>query len=143
MTNERVRQHISEVLFQQEQAECLQEAIAMETLRSPSNQPAVLDFFFLKPQGLLSVMDEESQSLRPTEQTLYKRLQTYLDNTPTHGISLTTKDGNGNPPPIDQGPAFTVKHYTGQVSGHSHTHTHTHSHRLCCVYVSVMQLVDL
>uniref|UniRef100_A0A8K9XUZ3 Myosin XVI n=1 Tax=Oncorhynchus mykiss TaxID=8022 RepID=A0A8K9XUZ3_ONCMY len=116
MTNERVRLYVSEVLFQQEQAECLQEAVAMETLRSPGNQPAILDFFFQKPQGLLSVMDEESQSLRPTEQTLYKRLQTHLDNTPTHGISLTTKDGNGNPPPIDQGPAFTVKHYAGQVS---------------------------
>ncbi|XP_071000636.1 unconventional myosin-XVI-like, partial [Oncorhynchus clarkii lewisi] len=116
MTNERVRLYVSEVLFHQEQAECLQEAIAMETLRSPSNQPAVLDFFFLKPQGLLSVMDEESQSLRPTEQTLYKRLQSHLDNTPTLGISLTTKDGNGNPPPIDQGPAFTVKHYTGQMA---------------------------
>ncbi|XP_055727691.1 unconventional myosin-XVI isoform X1 [Salvelinus fontinalis] len=116
MTNERVRQYVSEVLFQQEQAECLQEAIAMETLRSPGNQPAILDFFFQKPQGLLSVMDEESQSLRPTEQTLYKRLQTHLDSTPTHGISLTTKDGNGNPPPIDQGPAFTVKHYAGQMA---------------------------
>uniref|UniRef100_A0A8C7M4A4 Myosin XVI n=1 Tax=Oncorhynchus kisutch TaxID=8019 RepID=A0A8C7M4A4_ONCKI len=116
MTNERVRLYVSEVLFQQEQAECLQEAVAMETLRSPGNQPAILDFFFQKPQGLLSVMDEESQSLRPTEQTLYKRLQTHLDNTPTHGISLTTKDGNGNPPPIDQGPAFTVKHYAGQMA---------------------------
>uniref|UniRef100_A0A8C7FKW4 Myosin XVI n=1 Tax=Oncorhynchus kisutch TaxID=8019 RepID=A0A8C7FKW4_ONCKI len=124
MTNERVRLYVSEVLFQQEQAECLQEAVAMETLRSPGNQPAILDFFFQKPQGLLSVMDEESQSLRPTEQTLYKRLQTHLDNTPTHGISLTTKDGNGNPPPIDQGPAFTVKHYAGQVSRCSLTDTH-------------------
>uniref|UniRef100_A0A6Q2Z872 Myosin motor domain-containing protein n=1 Tax=Esox lucius TaxID=8010 RepID=A0A6Q2Z872_ESOLU len=109
MTNERVRQYVSEVLFQKEQAECLQEAVAMETLWSPGNQTAVLDFFFQKPLGLLSVVDEESQSLRRTEQTLYKRLQTHLDNTPTHGISLTTKDGNGNPPPKDQGPAFTVK----------------------------------
>lgn len=45
MTNERLRQYVSEVLFQQEQAECLQEGIAMETPRSPGNQPAVLDFF--------------------------------------------------------------------------------------------------
>uniref|UniRef100_A0A8C7VKV7 Myosin XVI n=1 Tax=Oncorhynchus mykiss TaxID=8022 RepID=A0A8C7VKV7_ONCMY len=137
MTNERVRLYVSEVLFQQEQAECLQEAVAMETLRSPGNQPAILDFFFQKPQGLLSVMDEESQSLRPTEQTLYKRLQTHLDNTPTHGISLTTKDGNGNPPPIDQGPAFTVKHYAGQVSRcsltdtHARTRTQQHTHIQC------------
>ncbi|XP_070770999.1 unconventional myosin-XVI [Enoplosus armatus] len=116
MTNERLRQYVSEVLFQQEQAECLQEGIAMETPRSPGNQPAVLDFFLQKPQGLLCVLDEESQSLRPTEQTLYKRLSTQLDSNPTHGLSLTTKDGNGNPPPKDQGPAFTVRHYAGQIS---------------------------
>ncbi|XP_051259431.1 unconventional myosin-XVI isoform X1 [Dicentrarchus labrax] len=116
MTNERLRQYVSEVLFQQEQAECLQEGIAMETPRSPGNQPAVLDFFLQKPQGLLSVLDEESQSLRPAEQTLYKRLSTQLDSNPTHSLSLTTKDGNGNPPPKDQGPAFTVSHYAGQIS---------------------------
>ncbi|XP_059198563.1 unconventional myosin-XVI [Centropristis striata] len=116
MTNERLRQYVYEVLFQQEQAECLQEGIAMETPRSPSNQPAVLDFFLQKPQGLLCVLDEESQSLRPAEQTLYKRLSTQLDSNPTDGLSLTTKDGNGNPPPKDQGPAFTVSHYAGQIS---------------------------
>ncbi|XP_042282224.1 unconventional myosin-XVI isoform X1 [Thunnus maccoyii] len=116
MTNERLRQYVSEVLFQQEQAECLQEGITMETPCSPSNQPAVLDFFFQKPQGLLCVLDEESQSLRPAEQTLYKRLSAQLDSNPTHGLSLTTKDGNGNPPPKDQGPAFTVSHYAGQIS---------------------------
>ncbi|KAL0963404.1 hypothetical protein UPYG_G00305910 [Umbra pygmaea] len=116
MANERVRHYVSEVLFQQEKAECLQESITTEMLRSPGNQTAVLDLFFQKPQGLLSVVDEESQSLRPAEQTLYKRLQTHLENTPTRGISLTTKDGNGNPPPKDQGPAFTVKHYAGQMN---------------------------
>lgn len=46
MTNERLRQYVSEVLFQQEQAECLQEGIAMENARSPRNHPAILDFFF-------------------------------------------------------------------------------------------------
>ncbi|TDH06699.1 hypothetical protein EPR50_G00116980 [Perca flavescens] len=116
MTNERLRQYVYEVLFQQEQDECLQEGIAMETPRSPGNQPAVLDFFLQKPQGLLCVLDEESQSLRPSEQTLYKRLSTQLDSNPTHGLSLTTKDGNGNPTPKDQGPAFTVSHYARQIS---------------------------
>uniref|UniRef100_A0A673B4S7 Myosin XVI n=1 Tax=Sphaeramia orbicularis TaxID=375764 RepID=A0A673B4S7_9TELE len=116
MTNERLRQYISEVLFQQEQAECLQEGIATETPRSPGNQPLVLDFFLQKPQGLLCVLDEESQSLRPAEQTLYKRLSAQLDANPTHGLFLTTKDGNGNPPPKDQGPAFTVRHYAEQIS---------------------------
>lgn len=72
-------------------------------------------FLLQKPQGLLCMLDEESQSLRPVEQTLYKRLSAQLDSNPTHGLSLTTKDGNGNPPPKDQGPAFTVSHYAGQV----------------------------
>ncbi|CAL9690096.1 unnamed protein product [Knipowitschia caucasica] len=116
MTNERLRQHVSEVLFLQEKAECQQEGIATETPSSPCYQPTVLDFFLQKPQGLLCLLDEESQSLRPEEQTLYKRLSSQLDSCPSHGLFLTTKDGNGNPPPKDQGPAFTVKHYAGQVS---------------------------
>lgn len=45
ITNERLRQHVSEVLFQQEQAECLREGVAMETPCSLCEQPAVLDFF--------------------------------------------------------------------------------------------------
>lgn len=45
MTNERLRQYVSEVLFQQEQAECLQEGIPIETTRSLGNPPAILDFF--------------------------------------------------------------------------------------------------
>ncbi|XP_020568927.1 unconventional myosin-XVI isoform X1 [Oryzias latipes] len=116
MTNERLRQHVSEVLFRQEQAECIQEGISMEMPCSPSNHPAVVDFFLQKPQGLLCVLDEESQSLRPAEQTLFKRLSAQLDSTPLHGLSITTKDGNGNPPPKDQGPAFIVSHYAAQVS---------------------------
>ncbi|KAF6724818.1 Unconventional myosin-XVI [Oryzias melastigma] len=116
MTNERLRQHVSEVLFQQEQAECIQEGISMEMPRSPGNHPAVVDFFLQKPQGLLCVLDEESQSLRPAEQTLFKRLSAQLDAAPQCGLSITTKDGNGNPPPKDQGPAFVVSHYAAQVS---------------------------
>lgn len=116
VTNERLRQYVSEVLFQQEQAECQQEGIATETPCSPGNHSVVLNFFLQKPQGLLSMLDEESQSLRPAEQTLYKRLSAQLDSSPTHGLFLTTKDGNGNPTPKNQGPAFTVKHYAGQIS---------------------------
>lgn len=62
------------------------------------------------------MLDEESQSLRPSELNLYKRLQTQLDSTATDTVSLTTKDGNGNPPPKDQGPSFTITHYAGKVS---------------------------
>ncbi|KAK7882484.1 hypothetical protein WMY93_028658 [Mugilogobius chulae] len=87
----------------QEQAECQQEGIATETPSSPSNQPAVLDFFL-------------QSKLAPGRANFVQRLSAQLDTNPTHGLFLTTKDGNGNPPPKDQGPAFTVKHYAGQVS---------------------------
>ncbi|XP_057192130.1 unconventional myosin-XVI isoform X1 [Triplophysa rosa] len=116
MVNERIKKHTTEVLFQYEQQECLQEGVAMETIRSLCNQPAVLDFFFQKPQGVLCIIDEESQSLRRCEINLYKRLQMQLDSSCTDCISLTTKDGNGNPPPKDQGPSFTVTHYAGKMT---------------------------
>lgn len=45
VTNERLRQYVSEVLFQQEQAECQQEGIATETPCSPGNHSVVLNFF--------------------------------------------------------------------------------------------------
>lgn len=46
MSSEKIRQHVTEVLFLQEQSESLREGVAMETLHSPGNQPAVLDFIF-------------------------------------------------------------------------------------------------
>lgn len=46
MTNEKIHQYLNEVLFLQEQAECVQEGVAMETVYSPGNHTAALDFFF-------------------------------------------------------------------------------------------------
>lgn len=76
---------------------------------------SVSSFPLQRPQGLLCLLDEESQSPLPAEQMLYKRLSAQLESSPSPGLSLTTKDGNGNPPPKDQGPAFTVNHYARQV----------------------------
>ncbi|XP_006639319.2 unconventional myosin-XVI isoform X1 [Lepisosteus oculatus] len=117
MTNEKIHQYIMEELFQHKQAECMQEGVAMETLHSPGNQSAVLDFFFQKrPYGLLSVLDEESQALRPGEQNLYKKLQSQLETSNMNAVYLSTKDGNGNPAPNDQSPSFTVMHYARKVT---------------------------
>jgi myosin XVI len=46
MTNEKMHHYINEVLFLQEQTECVQEGVAMETAYSLGNQAGVLDFFF-------------------------------------------------------------------------------------------------
>lgn len=46
MVNERIQQYTTELLFQQEQQECLQEGITMETVHSPACEPAIVDFFF-------------------------------------------------------------------------------------------------
>lgn len=46
MTNEKIHQYINEVLFLQEQAECVQEGVTTETVYAPGNHTAALDFFF-------------------------------------------------------------------------------------------------
>uniref|UniRef100_A0A672TY13 Myosin XVI n=1 Tax=Strigops habroptila TaxID=2489341 RepID=A0A672TY13_STRHB len=116
MTNEKIHQYINEVLFLQEQAECVQEGVAMETVYSPSNHTAALDFFFQKPSGFLSMLDEESQSIWSVEQSLSKRIQSYLDASDMNTVYSSTKDGNGNLAPKDQGSTFTVMHYAGRVT---------------------------
>lgn len=46
MTNEKIHQYINEVLFLQEQTECVQEGVTIEAVYSPANHTAALDFFF-------------------------------------------------------------------------------------------------
>uniref|UniRef100_A0A8C3GLI8 Myosin XVI n=1 Tax=Cairina moschata TaxID=8855 RepID=A0A8C3GLI8_CAIMO len=116
MTNEKIHQYINEVLFLQEQAECVQEGVTMETVYSPGNHTAALDFFFQKPSGFLSMLDEESQSNWSMEQSLSKRIQSYLDTSDTNTVYSSTKDGNGNLAPKDQGSTFTIMHYAGRVT---------------------------
>ncbi|XP_026701573.1 unconventional myosin-XVI [Athene cunicularia] len=116
MTNEKIHQYINEVLFLQEQAECVQEGVTMETVYSPGNHTAALDFFFQKPSGFLSMLDEESQSIWSVEQSFSKRIQSYLDASDTNTVYSSTKDGNGNLAPKDQGSTFTVMHYAGRVT---------------------------
>ncbi|XP_067419650.1 unconventional myosin-XVI, partial [Emydura macquarii macquarii] len=116
MINEKIHQYINEVLFLQEQAECVQEGVTMETTYSPGNHTEALDFFFQKPSGFLAMLDEESQSTWSVEQNLSKRLQSYQETSNTNAVYSSTKDGNGNVAPKDQSPTFTVMHYAGKVT---------------------------
>ncbi|EMP39476.1 Myosin-XVI [Chelonia mydas] len=116
MINEKIHQYINEVLFLQEEAECVQEGVTMETTYSPGNHTEALDFFFQKPTGFLAMLDEESQSIWSIEQNLSKRLQSYLETSDTNAVYSSTKDGNGNVAPKDQSPTFTVMHYAGRVT---------------------------
>nr|XP_048710925.1 unconventional myosin-XVI isoform X7 [Caretta caretta] len=116
MINEKIHQYINEVLFLQEEAECVQEGVTMETTYSPGNHTKALDFFFQKPSGFLAMLDEESQSIWSIEQNLSKRLQSYLETSDTNAVYSSTKDGNGNVAPKDQSPSFTVMHYAGRVT---------------------------
>lgn len=45
MTNEKLHQYIHEVLFLQEQADCKQEGITMETAYAAKSNTEILDFF--------------------------------------------------------------------------------------------------
>ncbi|XP_053311241.1 unconventional myosin-XVI [Spea bombifrons] len=116
LTNEKIHQYINEVLFLQEQTECAQEGVSMETIYCPGNHTTVLDFFFQKPQGFMSVLNEESQSIHPMEHNLSKRLQSLLDTSNTNTVYMSAKDGNGNVQPKELGPVFTVMHYAGRVT---------------------------
>uniref|UniRef100_K7FDW1 Myosin motor domain-containing protein n=1 Tax=Pelodiscus sinensis TaxID=13735 RepID=K7FDW1_PELSI len=116
MVNEKIHQYISEVLFLQEQAECVQEGVTMETTYSPGDHTEVLDFFFQKPSGFLAMLDEESQSIWSVEQNLSKRLQSYVETSDTSAVYFSAKDGNGNVAPKDQSPNFTIMHYAGRVT---------------------------
>ncbi|XP_060039938.1 unconventional myosin-XVI-like, partial [Erinaceus europaeus] len=116
MTNEKVQEYISQELFLQEQEECVQEGVAMETTYSPGNQAGVLDFFFQEPAGFLSLLDEESHALWAAEPGLPRKLQGLLDASNSNAVYSPAKDGNGNVAFREQGAAFTVMHYAGRVT---------------------------
>ncbi|XP_055464442.1 unconventional myosin-XVI isoform X2 [Psammomys obesus] len=116
LTNEKMHHHIQEVLFLQEQTECIQEGVAMETAYSPGNQAAVLDFFFQKPSGFFSLLDEESHVIWSVEPNLPRKLQNLLESSNTNAVYSPMKDGNGNVAFKGPGPAFTVMHYAGRVT---------------------------
>ncbi|XP_040440450.1 unconventional myosin-XVI isoform X1 [Falco naumanni] len=63
MTNEKIHQYISEVLFLQEQAECVREGVAMETVYSPGNHTAALDFFFQVTYEFAGAIEKNKDSL--------------------------------------------------------------------------------
>ncbi|XP_031194875.1 unconventional myosin-XVI isoform X3 [Mastomys coucha] len=115
LTNEKMHHYIQEVLFLQEQTECVQEGVAMATACSPGNQAGVLDFFFQKPSGFFSLLDEESQVLWSVEPSLSRKLQGLLESSNTNAVYCPAKDGNGNVAFKGQGAAFTVMHYAGRV----------------------------
>ncbi|XP_078259021.1 unconventional myosin-XVI [Rhinoraja longicauda] len=116
ITNEKIHQYVHETLFQQQQMENVQEGIALETANFLVNQNAILNFFFQKPGGLLSMLDEEGETLRSTEQSLRKCLQTYLESAQPNTVYISTKDGNETTPSKDQALSFTVMHFTGPVT---------------------------
>ncbi|KAM9319999.1 unconventional myosin-XVI [Gastrophryne carolinensis] len=116
LTNEKIHQYVNELLFLQEQTECAQEGVAIETIYYAGNHTTVLDFFFQKPLGFLSILDEESQSIHSMEQSLSKRLQSLLEISNSNTVYTSAKDGNGNVTSKDQGPVFTIMHYAGRVT---------------------------
>uniref|UniRef100_A0A8C5LKW9 Myosin XVI n=2 Tax=Leptobrachium leishanense TaxID=445787 RepID=A0A8C5LKW9_9ANUR len=116
LTNEKIHQYINEMLFLQEQTECAEEGVSMETIYCPGNHTTVLDFFFQKPLGFISVLNEESQSIHSMEHSLSKRLQSLLETSNTNTVYIAAKDGNGNVTSKEHVPVFTVMHYAGRVT---------------------------
>lgn len=98
--NEKLHQHFNRHLFKLEQEEYTREGIDWTQVDLKDNQECI-NLFEEKPSGLLSLVDEESNSAESTDVTLFNKLQVHLSSKPCF---KEKKDGT-----------FSVCHYAGEV----------------------------
>ncbi|PRP78597.1 class VII unconventional myosin [Planoprotostelium fungivorum] len=101
--NEKLQQHYNRHTFKWEQEACLAEEIDYTKIDFVDNQ-VCLDLIEKKPLGIISLLDEESNFPKATNQTLLQKL---ITNHTTHSYF--------EKPKLSQS-AFVVKHYAGGVS---------------------------
>lgn len=99
--NERLQQHFNRHLFKLEQQDYELDGVDWTKVDFEDNQEC-LDLFEKRPIGLLSLLDEESNFPRATDQTLANKLRQHMHTNPCF---------KG-----ERGRAFSVCHYAGEVS---------------------------
>ncbi|XP_068476741.1 myosin-2-like isoform X2 [Phaseolus vulgaris] len=98
--NERIQQHYNRHLFKLEQEDYELDGIDWTKVDFEDNQ-GCLDLFEKKPQGLLSLLDEESNLPNASDLTFANKLKHHLHPNPCF---------KG-----ERGRAFRVRHYAGEV----------------------------
>ncbi|XP_038611640.1 myosin-IIIa isoform X2 [Tachyglossus aculeatus] len=80
IANEQIQFYFNQHVFAWEQNEYLNEDVDARVIEYEDNRP-LLDMFLQKPMGLLSLLDEESQFPRATDQTLIEKFEDNLKST--------------------------------------------------------------
>ncbi|XP_028779865.1 myosin-2 isoform X2 [Neltuma alba] len=99
--NERLQQHFNRHLFKLEQDDYELDGVDWNKVDFEDNQEC-LDLFEKKPLGLISLLDEESNFPKATDQTFANKIRQHLNANPCF---------KG-----ERGRAFRVRHYAGEVS---------------------------
>ncbi|XP_009603975.1 myosin-2-like isoform X2 [Nicotiana tomentosiformis] len=98
--NERLRQHVNRHLLKLEQEEYELDGIDWTKVDFEDNQEC-LDLFEKKPIGLISLLNEESNSLKATDLTFASKLQQHIKSDPCFK---------------GEREEFRIRHYAGEVT---------------------------
>jgi len=108
MTNEQLQFFFNQHIFKWEQDEYHKEGIDWKDIKFSDNKPT-LDFFFGKPVGFLSVLDEESHFPQSTNLSFTQKLVQNF-----RGMNHVFQG-----PRSDSSLSFSVNHYAGKVEYNS------------------------
>eukprot|EP00055_Hartaetosiga_balthica_P005827 m.17655 g.17655 ORF g.17655 m.17655 type:complete len:983 (-) comp4818_c1_seq1:285-3233(-) len=106
IANEQLQAFFNEHIFQSELEEYRKEGIDGSNITYKDNQ-GLLDVFFGRPVGILSLLDEECRFPRATDITLIDKFKDQFSQHPDYTAPRTNE------------PCFTISHYAGAVKYHS------------------------
>ncbi|EGD78782.1 myosin heavy chain [Salpingoeca rosetta] len=105
ITNEQLQQFFNQHIFVYEQEEYKKEGVDFSKIDFVDNQ-ATLDLFLKKPQGIFSILDEESRFPKATDLTFTEKCTAALTSHPSRAFK---------PPRSQRDLCFTITHYAGTV----------------------------
>ena len=104
IASEQLQHHFNQHVFQLELEDCSREGMALDTISYPNNRP-ILDMFLEANEGLLALLDKESQFSLATDESLARKLHQ----------TFGSKEGKIYHVLPNKGTSFGITHYTGYV----------------------------
>ncbi|KAK3099019.1 hypothetical protein FSP39_025327 [Pinctada imbricata] len=102
ISNEKIQQYFMDYIFPRERREYEIEGIEWRDIEYHCNDD-VLELIFKKPDGILPLLDEESNFPQSTDNSFVQKINKYCEENPRYVANVYNK------------PVFTVKHYAEQV----------------------------
>eukprot|EP00043_Microstomoeca_roanoka_P015730 m.157834 g.157834 ORF g.157834 m.157834 type:complete len:1018 (+) comp16320_c2_seq1:150-3203(+) len=128
ITNEQLQHYFNHHIFVYEQEEYRKEGVDFSRIDFVDNQPT-LDLFLKKPQGIFSILDEESHFPKGSDLTFTEKCVAALTSHPSQAFK---------PPRSQRDLSFTITHYAGTVSYQTMTFLEKNRDTLSHDIVSVM-----